>query len=99
MMAIGDIADRLLGVEATLRPWMSYQREAAYHPDCARFYALMAGRRFQETWTNDMRFRADEEPKCYTLNSQLTWPRDWAGSCRQLAAEHHRQKVSWESIW
>ena len=98
MMAIVAIAARLPSVEATLRRWMSYQREAAYHADCARFYALVADRRFQETWAIDLRYRADEEPKRCTLSSQLTRPREWADSCRQFAAEHHGQKVHRESM-
>jgi hypothetical protein len=97
MMVVVAIAALLLGVQATRRRWVSYQREAAYHADCARFYALTAERRFEEV--KAVHFRADENPKRYRLSSQLTRPGEWADSCRRYAADHHVQKVYWESRW
>jgi hypothetical protein len=91
------IAALLLGVQATRRRWADYRREAAYHANCERFYALMADRRFAAVQV--VHFRADETPKRYSLSSKLTRPGEWADSCRSYGAEHHRMKVYWESRW
>jgi hypothetical protein len=97
MMVVVAIAALVLGVQATGRRWAAHRREAAYHGSCERYYSLMADRRFGELIK--VPFRSDEDPKLNSLSTKLTRPGEWADGCRSYAAEHHGQKVYWESRW
>ena len=97
LMLLVAIRALLLGVQATRQRWVDYRREAAYHADCERFFALMADRRFGEVGAPPI--RADEDTKCSCLSSKLTRPAEWAADCRSHAADHHGRKVYWESRW
>jgi len=91
------IAALLLGVKATWRRWAAYRQEAAYHANSERYFALMADRQFGKLPA--VPFRAVEDQRFSSLSTKLTRPADWADSCRSYAAEHHGQKVYWESRW
>ena len=97
LMLVVVVAAILLGFQATRRRWAYYRSQAAYHADCARFYALFADRRFTEAPA--VPFRADEDRELSSLSSKLARPAEWSESCRSFGVDHYRKKLYWESRW
>lgn len=97
MIAAVAIVAFVLAVYMTRERWAAYRREADYHALCEQFFSNMADRRFGELVK--VPFRADEDAKLSSLGTKLTRPAEWAQSCRNFAADQHRQVVFWQSRW